>query len=76
MLALRKGAEKGYQMLIAEELQELRSWCYANYEGQYGAVSTGASQPLRNQFKPPTPPDTIGAVFFYTGLFKSDPRNK
>ena len=33
-----KELRKAIKMLIAEELQELRSWCYANYEGQYGAV--------------------------------------
>jgi hypothetical protein len=33
-----KELRKAIKVLIAEELQELRNWCYANYEGQYGAV--------------------------------------
>ena len=33
-----KELRKAIRTLIAEELQELRSWCYANYESQYGAV--------------------------------------
>lgn len=33
-----KELRKAIRTLIAEELQELRSWCYANYGNQYGAV--------------------------------------
>ena len=33
-----KELRKAIKLLIAEELQELRNWCYANYESQYGAV--------------------------------------
>jgi hypothetical protein len=33
-----KELRKAIKVLIAEELQELRRWCYANYEVQYGPV--------------------------------------
>ena len=33
-----KELRKAIKVLIAEEIQELRSWCYANYGNQYGAV--------------------------------------
>lgn len=33
-----KELRKAIKMLIAEELQELRSWCYANYGNQYRAI--------------------------------------
>lgn|GEM_PF-249577 len=33
-----KELRKAIKTLIAEEVQELRSWCYANYGVQYGAV--------------------------------------
>jgi hypothetical protein len=33
-----KELRKAINMLIGEELQELRNWCYANYELQYGAI--------------------------------------
>lgn len=33
-----KELRKAIRTLIAEELQELRSWCYANYGSQYEAV--------------------------------------
>ena len=33
-----KELRKAIRVLIAEEVQELRSWCYANYGNQYGAV--------------------------------------
>jgi len=33
-----KELRKAIRTLIAEELQELRSWCYTNYGNQYGAV--------------------------------------
>jgi hypothetical protein len=29
---------KAIKMLIADEVQELKNWCYANYELQYGAI--------------------------------------
>lgn len=33
-----KELRKAIKMLIAEEVLELRNWCYANYEAQYGAI--------------------------------------
>ena len=33
-----KELRKAIKMLIAEELQELRSWCYANYGNQYRSI--------------------------------------
>ena len=33
-----KELRKAIKMLIAEELQELRSWCYSSYGGQYEAI--------------------------------------
>ncbi|MBS1556316.1 MAG: hypothetical protein ACK5UP_17565 [Bacteroidota bacterium] len=33
-----KELRKAIKMLIAEELQELRSWCYANYGNQYRTI--------------------------------------
>lgn len=33
-----KELRKAINMLIAEELQELRSWCYANYGDQHRAI--------------------------------------
>ena len=33
-----KELRKAIKVLIDEEVQELRNWCYANYGGQYGAL--------------------------------------
>ena len=33
-----KELRKAIKVLIAEEVQELRNWCYTNYGGQYGVV--------------------------------------
>ncbi|HAC24747.1 MAG: hypothetical protein ACK5V5_03530 [Cyclobacteriaceae bacterium] len=33
-----KELRKAIKALIAEEVQELRSWCYANFGGQYQAI--------------------------------------
>ena len=33
-----KELRKAIKMLIAEEVQELRNWCYANYESQHQAI--------------------------------------
>ena len=33
-----KELRKAIKVLIAEELEELKNWCYANYELQYGAI--------------------------------------
>ena len=33
-----KELRKAINILIGEELQELRNWCYTNYELQYGAI--------------------------------------
>jgi hypothetical protein len=33
-----KELRKAIKMLIAEELQELRNWCYANYGNQYRSI--------------------------------------
>lgn len=33
-----KELRKAIKTLIAEEVQELRNWCYANYGSQHGAV--------------------------------------
>jgi hypothetical protein len=33
-----KELRKAIKMLIAEELQELKSWCYANYGNQYRTI--------------------------------------
>lgn len=33
-----KELRKAIKMLVANEVQELRNWCYANYELQYGAI--------------------------------------
>ncbi|MBS1980058.1 MAG: hypothetical protein OJF59_000945 [Cytophagales bacterium] len=33
-----KELRKAIKMLIAEEVQELRNWCYANYGSQYEAI--------------------------------------
>ncbi len=33
-----KELRKAIKMLIADEVRELRNWCYANYELQYGAI--------------------------------------
>jgi hypothetical protein len=33
-----KELRKAIKMLIAEEVQELRNWCYTNYGSQYEAI--------------------------------------
>ena len=33
-----KELRKAIKMLIEDEVQELRNWCYANYGLQYGAI--------------------------------------
>lgn len=33
-----KELRKAIKMLVANEVQELRNWCYANYGLQYGAI--------------------------------------
>jgi hypothetical protein len=33
-----KELRKAIKMLIAEEVQELQSWCYANYRRDYEAI--------------------------------------
>lgn len=33
-----KELRKAIKVLIADEVQELRNWCYANYGNQYGAI--------------------------------------
>ncbi|UXE69130.1 MAG: hypothetical protein KA713_13360 [Chryseotalea sp. WA131a] len=33
-----KELRKAIKMLIAEELQELRNWCYANYGSEHQAI--------------------------------------
>ena len=33
-----KELRKAIKVLIAEELEELKNWCYANYGLQYGAI--------------------------------------
>jgi hypothetical protein len=33
-----KELRKAINMLIADEVQDLRNWCYANYGAQYGAI--------------------------------------
>ncbi len=33
-----KELRKAIKMLIAEEVQELRNWCYTNYGGQYETI--------------------------------------
>ncbi len=33
-----KELRKAIKMLIAEELQELRNWCYSSYGSQYEAI--------------------------------------
>jgi hypothetical protein len=33
-----KELRKAIKVLIAEELEELKSWCYTNYGLQYGAI--------------------------------------
>ncbi len=33
-----KELRKAIKLLIAEELRELRNWCYANYGNQYRAI--------------------------------------
>jgi hypothetical protein len=33
-----KELRKAIKMLVANEVQELKNWCYANYELQYGAI--------------------------------------
>lgn len=33
-----KELRKAINMLIAEEVQDLKNWCYANYGSQYGSI--------------------------------------
>lgn len=33
-----KELRKAIKVLIAEEIQELRNWCYTNYGNQHGAI--------------------------------------
>jgi len=33
-----KELRKAIKMLIADEIQELKRWCYANYENEHGAI--------------------------------------
>jgi hypothetical protein len=33
-----KELRKAIKMLIAEEVQELQRWCYANYRGEHEAI--------------------------------------
>ncbi|MFM7858035.1 MAG: hypothetical protein ACKO96_40495 [Flammeovirgaceae bacterium] len=33
-----KELRKAIKMLIADELQELRNWCYTNYGNQYRSI--------------------------------------
>jgi len=33
-----KELRKAIKMLIADEIQELRNWCYSNYEEEHGAI--------------------------------------
>ena len=33
-----KELRKAIKMLIADEIQELQRWCYANYKGEHEAI--------------------------------------
>ena len=33
-----KELRKAIKMLVADEIQELKNWCYANYEDVHGAI--------------------------------------
>jgi hypothetical protein len=33
-----KELRKAIKMLITDEIQELKNWCYANYEDEHGAI--------------------------------------
>lgn len=33
-----KELRKAMKMLVAEELQELKNWCYANFSGEHQAI--------------------------------------
>jgi hypothetical protein len=33
-----KELRKAMKMLVAEELQELKNWCYANFGGEHQAI--------------------------------------
>ena len=37
-LLFEKELRKAIKLLIAEEIQELRNWCYANYGNQYSVI--------------------------------------
>ncbi|MGC4021897.1 MAG: hypothetical protein QM734_08105 [Cyclobacteriaceae bacterium] len=37
-LLFEKELRKAIKVLIAEEVQELRNWCYTNYGNQYEAI--------------------------------------
>jgi hypothetical protein len=37
-LLFEKELRKAIRMLIADELSELRNWCYARFSGEYEAI--------------------------------------
>lgn len=37
-ILFEKELRKAMKMLLREELQELRRWCYATFQGQHGEI--------------------------------------